>query len=98
MGHRDALAHAYEVLGLHGQFSMRDLDDIAHRINTRPRRLLDWATSAELSWPRVRAGTSHKPIRVRAGFPASRLSGRLFEWSQIAGTPHHPQCRVLRRA
>jgi len=37
------------------QFSMRDLDDIAERINTRPRRVLDWATSAELFWPRVRA-------------------------------------------
>lgn len=37
------------------QFSMRDLDDIAERINTRPRRVLHWATSAELIWPRVRA-------------------------------------------
>ena len=37
------------------QFSLRDLDDIAHRINTRPRRVLDWATSAELFWPRVLA-------------------------------------------
>ena len=35
------------------QFSLRDLDDIAHRINTRPRRVLDWATSAELFWPRT---------------------------------------------
>jgi IS30 family transposase len=32
---------------------MRDLDDIAERINTRPRRALDWATSAELFRPRV---------------------------------------------
>ncbi len=37
------------------QFSTRDLDNIANRINTRPRRVLDWATSAELFWPRVRA-------------------------------------------
>lgn len=37
------------------QFSTRDLDNIANRINTRSRRVLDWATSAELFWPRVRA-------------------------------------------
>jgi transposase InsO family protein len=30
--------------------------DIARRINTRPRRVLDWATSAELFWPHVHAG------------------------------------------
>lgn len=36
------------------QFSMRDLDDIAERINTRPRRVLNWATSAELFLPRLR--------------------------------------------
>lgn len=35
-------------------FSMRDLDDIAERINTRPRRVLDWATAAERFWPQVR--------------------------------------------
>lgn len=29
-------------------------DDIAERINTRPRRVLDWATAAELLLPRVR--------------------------------------------
>lgn len=29
-------------------FSMQDLDDIARRINTRPRRVLEWATSADL--------------------------------------------------
>jgi IS30 family transposase len=37
------------------RFSLRDLDDIADQINTRPRRVLDWATSAELFWPRVLA-------------------------------------------
>ena len=37
------------------QFSTHDLDNIANPINTRPRRVLDWATSAELFWPRVRA-------------------------------------------
>ena len=31
------------------------------------------------------------------GFPASRLSGRLFDSSQMAGTPHHPECGVFRR-
>jgi Inositol monophosphatase family len=36
-------------------FSMCDLDDIAAPINTRPRRVLGWATSAERFWPRVRA-------------------------------------------
>lgn len=29
------------------QFTAADLDDIADRINTRPRRVLDWASSAE---------------------------------------------------
>ena len=28
------------------QFSQQDLDEIADKINTRPRRVLDWATSA----------------------------------------------------
>lgn len=37
------------------EFSMRDLDDIAERINTRPRRVLEWATSAELFLPQVRS-------------------------------------------
>jgi len=31
------------------------LDDIASRINARPRRVLDWATLAELLWPHVHA-------------------------------------------
>ncbi|WP_425436260.1 IS30 family transposase [Luteimicrobium subarcticum] len=32
-------------------YSARDLDDIAHRINTRPRQVLDWSTSHDLFWP-----------------------------------------------
>lgn len=39
----------------HRQFSTHDLDNIVNRIDTRPRRVLDWATSAELFWRRVRA-------------------------------------------
>lgn len=38
-----------------GRFCLRDLDNIARPITTRPRRVLDWATSAELSWPHVHA-------------------------------------------
>lgn len=37
------------------QFSIRNLDDIAERINTRPRRVLDWNNSHELFWSHVRA-------------------------------------------
>jgi IS30 family transposase len=37
------------------QFSTRNLDDIAERINTRPRRVLDWHNSHELFWSHVRA-------------------------------------------
>ena len=37
------------------QLCTRDLDNITNRINTRSRRVPDWATSAELFWPRVRA-------------------------------------------
>jgi IS30 family transposase len=37
------------------RYSLRELDDIAERINTRSRRVLDWATSADQFWPRVRA-------------------------------------------
>ncbi len=36
-------------------YSMRDLDDIADRINTRPRRVLNWSTSSERFWPHVLA-------------------------------------------
>jgi IS30 family transposase len=35
-------------------FSLRDLDDIAARINHRPRRVLGWANSAELFLRRLR--------------------------------------------
>jgi IS30 family transposase len=42
------------------RFSRRDLFDIAEKINTRPRRVLDWATSAELFWPRVREEASRR--------------------------------------
>lgn len=31
-------------------FSMRDLDDIAYRINARPRRVLGWDTAHERYW------------------------------------------------
>jgi len=34
-------------------FSTRDLDDIAGRINTRPRRVLDWASAHDRYWPQV---------------------------------------------
>ena len=39
-------------------YSMRDLDGIAHRINTRPRRVLDWSTSHEQFWPLVGSAAS----------------------------------------
>lgn len=35
------------------RFSLRQLDDIAERINTRPRRVLEWRTAQELSQPRL---------------------------------------------
>jgi hypothetical protein len=35
--------------------------------------------------------------RAPADVPASRLSVRLLEWIQMAGTPHDPECRVFRR-
>ncbi|MDQ3855292.1 MAG: IS30 family transposase [Chloroflexota bacterium] len=38
-------------------FSMRDLDDIARRVNTRPRRVLGWATAHDPFWPHVRAAS-----------------------------------------
>jgi IS30 family transposase len=37
------------------QLSIRSLDDIAERINTRPRRVLDWNNSHEPFWSRARA-------------------------------------------
>jgi len=36
----------------------RDLDEIAHRINTRPRRVLDWDTPHDRYAPLVAAGGS----------------------------------------
>ena len=35
------------------ELPMRDLDDIAQRINTRPRHVLNWATSVELFRPQM---------------------------------------------
>jgi hypothetical protein len=35
--------------------------------------------------------------RSRPAGAHSRSSGRLFEWSQMAGTPHDPEGRVFRR-
>ncbi len=40
-------------------FSMRDLDDIAERINTRPRRVLDWASAHDRFWPRLQTAWRH---------------------------------------
>ena len=37
------------------QYSIRNLDDIAERINTRPRRVLDWDNSHDLFWFHVHA-------------------------------------------
>jgi IS30 family transposase len=37
------------------QFSICNLDDIAERINTRPRRVLDWENSHDFFWYHVRA-------------------------------------------
>lgn len=37
------------------RFSLRQLDDIAERINTRPRRVLEWRTAQELFQPRLEA-------------------------------------------
>ncbi len=37
------------------QLSTRDLDNITNRTDTRPRRVLDRTTPAELLWPRGRA-------------------------------------------
>lgn len=37
------------------RYTLREIDDMAARINTRPRRVLDWSTSAEQFWPHVRA-------------------------------------------
>ncbi len=37
------------------QLSTRDLDNITNRTDTRPRRVLDRTTPAELHWPRGRA-------------------------------------------
>ena len=40
------------------QFSQEDLDEIADKINTRPRRVLDWGTSVDAFNPRGRTGTA----------------------------------------
>ncbi len=41
------------------RFSLRQLDDIADRINTRPRRVLGWDTAANRFRPELR--TAHHP-------------------------------------
>ncbi|XUK64014.1 hypothetical protein ABMA10_18795 [Plantibacter sp. RU18] len=41
-------------------FSRRDLDEIALRINTRPRHVLNWATSAELFQQHMPGQTSRR--------------------------------------
>lgn len=52
----DRLLRQYLGQGAHlRQFSISDLDEVAERIDTRPRRVLDWANSAELFPARVRA-------------------------------------------
>lgn len=38
------------------QFSQQDLDAIADKTNTRPRRVLNWATSADMFRPSTQAG------------------------------------------
>lgn len=43
------------------RFTAADLDDIAHRINTRPRRVLDWASSAESFLPNLGGGLAVSP-------------------------------------
>jgi hypothetical protein len=50
------------------RFSLRDLDDIAERINTRPRHVLDWATAAEMLPLSAR-------VRCKADRPLSRDGG-----------------------
>ncbi len=37
------------------KFTLRELDDIAERVNTRPRRVLGWQTAHELFHPQFTA-------------------------------------------
>lgn len=40
-------------------FSMRELDDFAEHINTRPGRVLDWAGAHDRLWPRLQTAWRH---------------------------------------
>ncbi len=52
------LPNGYKADAVLNRYSLRELDDIAARINTRPRRVLDRATSADHFWPHIRAHAS----------------------------------------
>ena len=47
---------------------MRELDDIAQRINTRPRHVLNWARSVELFRPQMLEASNPQGNRSPNGF------------------------------